>query len=60
MENEETQAKKSKKEEAKVIELTAVITGTAPAFKLADGKVVSMEEYLVWMGNVLLKLEKTI
>lgn len=46
-----------KKEEQKV-ELTKVVTGTAPAFKLPDGTTVSFEDYLVWMGNKLIKIEK--
>jgi len=50
-----------KKEEEKpkdAVELTEVVTQTAPAVKLPDGTVVQMEEYLVWLGNLVYKISK--
>lgn len=54
---------KTEKKEAKavpVIELTEVVTGTAPAIKLPTGEVISAEAYLVWLGNKILKIEKAV
>ena len=42
------------------VELTEVVTGTANAFKLPDGKIVSMDEYLVWLGNVVWQIKKSV
>lgn len=53
-----------KKEEAKEkkdeVELTEVVTGTAPAFKLPTGEVLNFEQYLVWLGNCIWFLRKNI
>lgn len=40
------------------VQLTEVITGTAPAFKLPNGEIIGMEEYLVWIGNLVYKINK--
>lgn len=53
--------KEEKKEEPKdEVEITQVITGTAPAFRLPDDRVVSLEEYLVWLGNLIYKIKKNL
>lgn len=38
------------------VQLVDVTTKTAPAFKLPDGSIVDMEDYLVWMGNLIYKI----
>lgn len=35
------------------VELVQVATSTAPAYSLPDGRTVSIEEYLVWLGNLV-------
>ena len=40
------------------VELTEVVTQTAPAIKLPDGTVVSMEQYFVWLGNQVYDIKK--
>lgn len=40
------------------IKLVEVTTQTAPAFQLPDESVLSMEEYLVWIGNLVYKIDK--
>lgn len=42
------------------VELTEVVTQTAPAVKLPDGKVVSMEEYFVWLGQQIFEIKKSV
>lgn len=56
MAKEETQ--KEPKEEKDTVQLTEVVTGTAPAFQLPDGTIVGMEDYLVWIGNLVYKIKK--
>lgn len=53
---EKEEVKQDKSEEK--VELTEVVTQTAPAIKLPDGKVVSMEEYFVWLGNHVYHISK--
>ena len=48
------------KKKSKNVELTQVITGTAPAFQLPNGEVVQLEEYLVWLGNNIVEIKKAI
>ena len=50
----------AEKETKKGIELTEVATATAPAFKLPNDKVISLEEYLVWIGNEIVEIKKAI
>ena len=40
------------------VELTEVTTQTAPAIKLPDGRIVGVEEFLVWMGNLVYQIKK--
>jgi hypothetical protein len=47
------------KKEAEVA-LTEVVTQTDIAYKLPDGKIVSMQEYLVWLGNLVYKISKSV
>jgi len=56
MTKEETSEPGKKKEGD--VELTEVVTQTAPAFKLPNGEVVGMEDYLVWMGNMVYHIKK--
>ena len=48
------------KEEEKIepVNLVEVTTQTAPAFKLPNGTVVGMEDFLVWIGNLVYKIDK--
>ena len=50
---------KENKQETQV-ELTEVVTQTDMAYKLPDGKVVDMREYLVWLGNLVYKISKSV
>ena len=50
----------TEEKKSEIVELTDVVTQTQSAFKLPDGKVVSFEEYLVWIGNQIIKIEKTL
>jgi len=53
---EDKEVKKEEKVEG--VQLVEVTTQTAPAFKLPDDSVISMEEYLVWIGNLVYKIDK--
>lgn len=48
------------KTKEKSVELTEVVTQTQNAFKLPNEEVVSLEQYLVWIGNEIIKIKKTI
>lgn len=48
-----------KKTEDKV-ELIEVPTQVGPAVRLPDGKVLGMEEYLVWLGNLIYEIRKNV
>lgn len=48
------------KEEPKKIEITSVVTSTAPAFQLPTGEVVGLEQYLVYLGNIIVNIEKAV
>lgn len=54
IEKEKAQAK------AEEVELTEIVTQTSQAFKLPDGKVVDVNELLVWMSNQIIELRKAI
>jgi len=56
IETDDKPEKEGKTEEP--IQLTAVVTGTAPAFKLPNGDVVGLEDYLVWLGNLVYHIRK--
>jgi hypothetical protein len=57
----EEETKKDKKEAKKEIELTQIVTQTAPAFKLPDGTIIAdLNEYLVWLGNLILETKKAV
>jgi hypothetical protein len=57
----EEETKKEKKVEKKEIELTQIVTQTAPAFKLPDGTIIAdLNEYLVWLGNLILETKKAV
>jgi len=47
-----------KTEKGEAVQLTEVVTQTAPAVKLPDGTVVGMEEYFVWLGNMVYHIKK--
>lgn len=57
----EEDIKKDKKVEKKEIELTQIVTQTAPAFKLPNGDIIAdVNEYLVWLGNLILETKKAV
>ena len=60
MVEEKQEAKQEKKESKSKVELTQVVTATDLAFKLPDGDVVSMQEYLVWLGNKVIEISKAV
>ncbi len=57
MTEEKEEEKETKKEKGKV-ELTQVVTETAPAFQLPDGTTVDMQQYLVWLGNQIYEIRQ--
>ena len=50
--------KKNNKSSDSTVELTEVVTGTAPAYKLPDGEVVGTEQYLAWLGQQIWQIKK--
>lgn len=50
----------SQKIKHNLVELTEVVTQTAPAYKLPTGETVGLEVYLVWMGNQIWQLNQKI
>jgi len=52
--------KQEVKPEIKQVESTLMIESTKPAFKLPDGEVVEVNEYLVWLGNLVYQISKKI
>ena len=50
--------KESKQEDT--VELTEVPTQVAPAVKLPGGEIVSMEQYLVWLGQQVYEIKKSV
>ena len=48
--------KKSEQE----ISLVEITTQTDLAYKLPDGRIVDMREYLVWIGNLVYKIQKSL
>jgi len=51
---------KKSKAEVEEVELTEVSTASAPAFKLPDGTVVGLEQYMVWLGNMVYHIRKNV
>lgn len=49
---------KIKENKTNDVQLVEVTTQTAPAFKLPDNSIIGMEEYLVWIGNLVYKIDK--
>jgi len=54
----EDEKPKKEEEETAPVNLVEVTTQTAPAFKLPDGTIVGTEDYLVWIGNLVYKINK--
>lgn len=42
------------------IECAEVATQTAKMFKLPNGEIVGLEDYLVWLGNTLVQVKKAL
>jgi len=42
------------------VEMVETPTQVARQIKLPDGKIVELEEYLVWLGNTLLEIKKSV
>lgn len=55
-EKEEEEEEKEKPKDS--VELTEVVTQTAPAFKLPDGSEVNADELLVWIANLVYEIKK--
>ena len=52
--------KKETKKTDDTVELTEVPTQVAPAVKLPGGEVVGMEAYLVWLGQQIYDIKKSV
>lgn len=52
------EVKQESKQEIKQVESTLMMESTKPAFKLPDGEVVEINEYLVWLGNLVYQMSK--
>ena len=50
--------KEEPKPEIKQVESTLMIESTKPAFKLPDGDIVEINDYLVWLGNLVYEMSK--
>lgn len=50
--------KQEAKPELKQVESTLIIESTKPAFKLPDGEIVEVNDYLVWLGNLVYQMSK--
>jgi hypothetical protein len=48
------------KKKSTEVELTEVPTETAQLFKLPDGNVVNHNDYLVWLGNNILAIKRSV
>lgn len=54
----EEAVKQEVKPEVKQVESTLLIESTKPAFKLPDGDIVEINDYLVWLGNLVYNMSK--
>ena len=52
------EVKQESKPEIKQVESTLIIESTKPAFKLPDGEIVEVNDYLVWLGNLVYQMSK--
>lgn len=52
------EVKQESKQEIKQVESTLLIESTKPAFKLPDGQIVEINDYLVWLGNLVYQMSK--
>ena len=52
------EVKQESKPEVKQVESTLIIESTKPAFKLPDGEIVEVNDYLVWLGNLVYQMSK--
>ena len=52
--------KEKEKEPTDTVELTEVPIQVAPAVKLPGGEIVSMEAYLVWLGQQVYDIKKSV
>ena len=48
----------SKQPEVKQVESSLLIESTKPAFKLPDGETVDLNDYLIWLGNLIYNMSK--
>ena len=53
-------AEKEEKKTDNKIEIIQVATQTEPGYKLSDGNVLSLPEYLVWLGNEVQTIKKSV
>lgn len=42
------------------VEITEVVTQTTVGYKLPDGETVDLNQYLVWLGNLVLDIKKAV
>lgn len=49
-----------KPKELDEVELTEVVTETGLAFRLPTGEIVNESQYLVWLGNLMWKINKSV
>lgn len=42
------------------VEIVQVATATAPAYKLPDGTVVTPEEFIAWIGQMIYEIKKAV
>lgn len=50
----------NKIENKEQVELTEIVTQTDIAYKLPTGEVVDLKGYLVWLGNLVYKISKSV
>ena len=62
MDKEDTNMVEKEKEtkQTDTVELVEVPTQVGPAVKLPSGEVISMEQYLVWLGQQIYEIKKSV
>jgi len=44
----------------KIVEVTEIATQTSPAFRMSDGRVLNLYEYLAWLGDSVAKIKEAV
>lgn len=50
----------AKEEKHGQVEVTEIVTQTTLGYKLPNGETVDLNQYLVWLGNLVLDIKKAV